>query len=90
MDSRVEIALFEHVREDVNALVKDFAKVGVVLEFGVRKVEPEPLARRRCKAAHNARRKDLIAVPCAVMPDVCIFAVAAIRFIIHAVKCTDI
>ena len=87
---RIEIALFQHVRKNINALVQNPSELRIVLEFCIRKIQAKPLARRRRESAHNTSGKDLIAVPCAVMPHIGILAIASIRLIIHPVKHADI
>ena len=87
---RIEIALFQHVRKNINALVQNPPELRIVLEFRIRKIQTKPLARRRGKPTHDTSGKNLIAVPCAVMPHVGILAITRIRLIIHAVKHTDI
>ena len=87
---RVEIALFQHVGKNINALVQNPPELRIVLEFRIRKIQAKPLARRRCESAHNTSGKDLIAVPCAVMPHIGILAITRVRFIVHPVKHANI
>ena len=87
---RIEIALFQHVSKNVDTFIQNPPELRIVLEFSIRKVQAKPLARRRCKPAHDASGKNLVAVPCAVMPHIGILAITRIRFIVHTVKHADI
>ena len=87
---RIEITLFQHIRHNLHPHIQNPPKIGIVLQIVVCKIQTEPAARRRRKTAHHPRCKDLITVPCTVMPDRPILASSRIQFIIHTVERPDI